>query len=156
LIVQGHWAGGQRLIDFVQWCIEDGVEVLTVYAFSTENWNRDPLEVSALMNIFVEHSQRLKNEAQSRNIRVRVLTTSPSKLPANVRSAVEELEAVTSTLTGFQLNICLSYGSREEIAQSCRRIASDLRSGVIADEALIDEQLLSSYLTTSAIPGTIR
>lgn len=151
--MQGHWAGGQRLIDFVQWCIEDGISMLTVYAFSTENWNRDPLEISALMNIFVEHSRRLVEEAQMRNIRVRILSTSPNKLPENVRHAVEELEALTANKTGFQLNICLSYGSREELANSCRKIASDLHSGVISDESLIDDKLLSSYLTTSAMPG---
>lgn len=73
--LQGHWAGGQKLIDFAQWCMQDGVEMLTVYAFSTENWNRDPIEVNALMDIFIKYAEQLRVEAVKKNIRVRVLTT---------------------------------------------------------------------------------
>lgn len=73
--LQGHWNGGQKLIDFVQWCIEDGVSLLTVYAFSTENWNRDPNEVKALMEIFVKYAEKLKTESIARNIRVNIFTT---------------------------------------------------------------------------------
>jgi undecaprenyl diphosphate synthase len=73
--LQGHWAGGQTLVDFVQWCIEEGVEILTVYAFSTENWSRDPLEVAALMTIFAKYADSMKVESLSRNVRVRILST---------------------------------------------------------------------------------
>ena len=67
---QGHWTGGQKLIDFVQWCIQDGIEILTVYAFSSENWNRDPLEISMLMDILMKYVQDLKKEALKKDIKV--------------------------------------------------------------------------------------
>ena len=73
--LQGHWAGGQTLVDFIQWCMQDGLEIATVYAFSTENWNRDPGEVSTLMSIFAKYAESLTTEASTRNVRVRILAT---------------------------------------------------------------------------------
>ena len=74
-MIQGHWAGGQTLVDFIQWCIEDGLEIATVYAFSTENWNRDPGEINTLMSIFAKYAESLTTEASTRNVRVRILST---------------------------------------------------------------------------------
>lgn len=73
--LQGHWTGGQKLIDFVQWCIEDGVKILTIYAFSSENWNRDPKEIAMLMGILIKYVHDLKKEALSKDIRVNILST---------------------------------------------------------------------------------
>jgi hypothetical protein len=86
--LKGHWAGGQTLVDFVQWCMNDGIEVLTVYAFSTENWARDPVEVQTLMTIFAKYAESFKHEALSRNVRVRVISTDFDRLPPNVIAAV--------------------------------------------------------------------
>ena len=72
---KGHWAGGQTLVDFVQWCMLDGIEILSVYAFSTENWSREAHEVSTLMSIFAKYAESFKHEAIVRNVRVRVLST---------------------------------------------------------------------------------
>jgi hypothetical protein len=73
--LQGHWAGGQTLIDFVQWCMLDGVEMATVYAFSTENWNRDPLEVTTLMTIFAKYAESFLTEALSNGVKVQIFST---------------------------------------------------------------------------------
>jgi len=73
--LQGHWAGGQTLVDMIQWCKEDGVQVLTVYAFSTENWSREPLEVQTLMAIFAKYADSFRTEALTHNVKVNVLTT---------------------------------------------------------------------------------
>lgn len=73
--LQGHWAGGQTLVDMIQWCKEDGVQVLTVYAFSTENWSREPLEVQTLMSIFAKYAESFRAEALTHNVKVNVLTT---------------------------------------------------------------------------------
>lgn len=73
--LQGHWAGGQTLVDMIQWCKEDRVQVLTVYAFSTENWSREPLEVQTLMSIFAKYAESFRTEALSHNVKVTVLTT---------------------------------------------------------------------------------
>jgi undecaprenyl diphosphate synthase len=73
--LQGHWSGGQTLVDFVQWCQQDGVQCITVYAFSTENWHRETLEVQTLMSIFASYAEKFKVEALARNVKVNVLST---------------------------------------------------------------------------------
>lgn len=83
--------------------------VLTVYAFSTENWSRDPLEVQTLMAIFAKYAESFRTEALGHNVKVNVLTTDPSKLPANVQSAVGELQSATAHCTSFTVNICLRW-----------------------------------------------
>ena len=76
--LQGHWAGGQTLVDMIQWCKEDGVQVLTAYAFSTENWSREPLEVQTLMSIFAKYAESFRAEALTHNVKVNVLSTGTS------------------------------------------------------------------------------
>lgn len=73
--LKGHWAGGQTLIDFVEWCMKDGVEIVTVYAFSTENWEREAKEVDTLMTIFAKYAETFKVEAVNKNVKVKVLAT---------------------------------------------------------------------------------
>lgn len=82
-----------------------------MYAFSTENWSRDPLEVSTLMSIFAKYAASFKTEALGHNVKVNVLTTDSSKLPTNVQEAVAELEKATAKCTSFTVNICLRYSS---------------------------------------------
>ena len=179
--IQGHWAGGQTLVDFVQWCMEEGVKILTVYAFSTENWCREPAEVAALMTIFAKYAESMKCESLTRNVRVRVISTSTcrmqllyispcvfiyyyycvrnymysidlDRLPEKVRRAISDLETATSGCTGFQMNICLSYGSRQEIVEVCRGMAQDVSSGNLCLDD-ISENLFASRLLTHDIPG---
>jgi undecaprenyl diphosphate synthase len=73
--LKGHWIGGQTLVNFVEWCMADGIEILTVYAFSTENWKRDAHEVNTLMLIISKYAESFKNEALLKNIKVKVLST---------------------------------------------------------------------------------
>ena len=81
-------------MDFIQWCKHDGVEVVTVYAFSTENWRRDPMEVQTLMAIFAQYAQTFRVEALTHNVRVNVLSTDRDKLPTNVKTAIDELQGM--------------------------------------------------------------
>ena len=73
--LKGHWAGGQTLVDFSQWCMSDGIKELTVYAFSSENWNRDAHEVDTLMAVFTQYAPKLLKEALARDIKVNILST---------------------------------------------------------------------------------
>ena len=123
--LQGHWAGGQTLVDFIQWCIQDGIEIATFFAFSTENWRRDPNEVQTLMAIFAKYAESLTTEATTRNVRVRVLSTDFEKLPMKVQDSIEVLERATAHCTGLLVNICLSYGSRAEILRACNAAVSE-------------------------------
>ena len=138
--IQGHWLGGQRLVDFVQWCIQCKISCLTVYAFSSENWSRDPNEVNALMTIFVKYAETLQKEALERDIKVRILSTDFNRLSPKVQEAVTQLEAETMHCSSFQLNICLSYGARDDILKACGRIVRDISRGVLQVETQKDSE----------------
>lgn len=158
--LQGHWAGGQTLVDFIQWSMEDGVEIVTVYAFSSENWKRDPHEINTLMTIFAKYADTFKTEALSRNVRVKVLSTDFSRLSHQVQQSVRELEAATEKCNGFLFNICLSYGGRADIVSACQSLVRDSMDrnsdscsfGVGDVAALITEENISRNLSTREIP----
>lgn len=149
--LRGHAEGGRVLSNVSRWCLEQGVAVLTVYAFSTENWRRDPREVAALMQLFLEHAARLREEARARGIRVCVLSTEPARLPRPVHRAMRDLEAATAHCRRLTLNLCVSYGSRGELGLAARAIARAAAAGTLDPEA-VDEATLGRYLLTHPCP----
>jgi len=144
---QGHWEGSKKLVEFAKWCHAEGVEILTVYAFSTENWSRDAAEISALMNIFCKYCDEIRVEALKRGIRVKVLSTETEMLPDDVKAGLRRMVDETAHCTSFLMNICLSYGSRGEIVNACRQIASQVKNQTL-DVDDIDEQNISNSLLT--------
>lgn len=144
---RGHWDGSKTLIEFSKWCISEGVQVLTVYAFSTENWNRDPYEISALMSIFCKYCDELRLEAIKRGIRIRVLATESERIPDYVRAGIDRMVLETSRSDKFAMNICLSYGGRGEIANACKGIAEDVRSGKLDVDAVDEDEVRKRLLT---------
>lgn len=149
--LQGHRDGSQTLVSFVDWCQETvGIEALTVFAFSTENWTRDPVEIQALMDIFETFVDRIASRAVENNLRVRVLISDRAPLPLKVLQAVKDIEHQTRDCTGLTLSICVSYGSRHELVQACQSIASDVLAGDIEipdiTEDLVSEKLLTRYV----------
>ncbi|CAK4636778.1 hypothetical protein AeMF1_009282 [Aphanomyces euteiches] len=149
--VKGHHEGSQRVVDFLTWCMEAGVQVLTLYAFSTENWNRDAAEVNALMGIFETFMNDIIPEALTRDIRVCVLASDSARLPVHVKESIQKIEVATKNCSSFTLNICASYGSRNEIVNACRGIATQVASGAIHAEE-INEDTISRYLLTRNVP----
>jgi len=149
--MSGHWEGGKTLVNVIEWCVEEGLDMLTVYAFSTENWSRDAAEVDTLMTIFVQYATTLLEEALKNNVRVKVLCTDGARLPAKVSEATKELEAKTGKCTGFLVNVCLSYGSRADIVQAAQALAEEVAAG-IRTAASIDEEALASRLVTAGLP----
>ncbi|CAM9523611.1 unnamed protein product [Chrysoparadoxa australica] len=149
--MRGHSDGGRTLGKFVQWSRELGVKVVTVYAFSTENWGRDASEVDTLMNVLVEQCAELKLDAVKHNMRLRVLSSNPELLPADVQRAVLEAEQATAGCSGLCINICLSYGSRQEILGSCKRVAQMVEAGELAAKD-VGEEVFRSHLCTRGIP----
>ncbi|CAM9398581.1 unnamed protein product [Phaeothamnion confervicola] len=147
----GHSDGGKVLGDFLGWCMELGVEMVTVFAFSTENWRRSPPEVELLMDILCQYCQEFTENATERNARIHVLASDEQQLPDRVRDAIRLAEEGTRHCTGFVLNVCLSYGARQEIVQACRRVASAAVSGAIG-VADIDEAVFARQLLTAGIP----
>ena len=149
--MSGHWEGGKTLVNVIEWCVEEGLDMLTVYAFSTENWSRDAGEVDTLMTIFVQYATTLLEEALKNNVRVKVLCTDGARLPSKVSEATKELEAKTDKCTGFLVNVCLSYGSRADIVQATQALAAEVAAG-IRTAASIDEDALAGRLVTAGLP----
>mmetsp|Transcript_31192 Transcript_31192/g.63417 ORF Transcript_31192/g.63417 Transcript_31192/m.63417 type:complete len:451 (+) Transcript_31192:41-1393(+) len=144
---RGHWDGSKTLIEFAKWCIAEGVQVLTVYAFSTENWDRDPSEVSALMSIFCKYCDELRVEAIKQGIQIHVLSTDDTRIPQEVMSGINQMVMETKRCNKFTMNICLSYGGRGEITNACRLIAKDVKEGNLDIDG-VDEQALERRMLT--------
>ncbi len=143
----GHKAGMEALKEIVRSCSDIGIKILTVYAFSTENWNRPTDEVSYLMNLLIEYMKREINELHSNHVKVKILGDL-SPLPQSTRDEVEKAVRLTQNNTGIQFNIALNYGGRAEIINACKRIAAEFKEGKL-EETQINEDLISSYLFTA-------
>lgn len=149
--VRGHRAGGDLLFDFMGWCCDYGVEYLTVYAFSTENWNRPKAEVDGLMDVFVEQCPRIMRGCLDRGVRIKVIASDYELLSARVRKKFEELEEATKHCSMLVLNMCVSYGSRSEITNVMKSVARDVRSGKLEADG-ITEKVVGDRLQTRGMP----
>ena len=152
---RGHWDGSRKLVEFLEWCVAEGIETLTVYAFSTENWNRDAEEISALKSIFLRYFEELRETALKEGLRICVLATDKERIPDDMRRAIERLQDETRHGTNFLLNVCLSYGGRNEISNACKSIVMDVQAGrmEISDigEASLQKKMLTSHCSDPEI-----
>jgi undecaprenyl diphosphate synthase len=143
----GHRAGMKAVREVVEGAIEAGVEVLTLFAFSEENWQRPATEISALMQLLEEYIAREMAELRGQGVVVHVLGDRARLSPA-ARAAVERIERETSRGTTLALNLCISYSSRGELARAARLLAEDVLKGVKQLED-IDEDALRTKLYTA-------
>ncbi|GAA4342434.1 isoprenyl transferase [Flaviaesturariibacter amylovorans] len=146
----GHYHGVESVRDIVEGCAELGVGFLTLYAFSTENWDRPEYEVVGLMELLVT---TIRNEVESlhkNNIRLNVIGDL-SMLPAYARKELQEALDFTKDNSGLHLIMALSYSGRWELLNAVKNIAWDVKQGRLAVEA-IDQGTLQAALTTSAFP----
>jgi undecaprenyl diphosphate synthase len=143
----GHRAGMKAVRAVVEGAIEAGVEVLTHFAFSEENWQRPPTEISALMSLLEEYIAHEVSELAEQGVRVRVLGDR-SRLVPTAREAVERVERDTRGGTRLSLNLCISYSSRAELARAARLLAEEVLKGTKRLEDL-DEAALQSKLYTA-------
>lgn len=146
----GHFHGVESVRNIVEGCAELGVEYLTLYAFSTENWDRPVQEVTGLMELLVETIRKEVPTLNKNNIRLHVIGDM-SMLPDYAQKALQEALELTSHNTGLNLVMALSYSSRWELVEAVRKIAADVKSGKIEPEA-INQDTLQKYLTTSELP----
>jgi undecaprenyl diphosphate synthase len=146
----GHREGMKAVRETVEGAIAAGIEVLTLYAFSEENWNRPPVEIGALMGLLEEYIERETAELRSNGVEVHVIGDL-ARLPQQKREAVDRLVAETRGGTRLQLNLAISYSSRAEIARAARRLAEDVVQGRLALED-VDEDALSLRLYTTGLP----
>lgn len=141
---EGHVAGFNNLQKIVPYIFSLGVEYLSVFAFSTENFKRSEQEVSFLMNLFANKFKDEMHFYQEKNIKVIFSGRKAAPLPKNVMKVMEELSAITENNTGGVLNVCLNYGGQSEIVDATKKIAFDVFSGMDIDK--ITEELFSQYL----------
>ncbi len=146
----GHHAGMGAVREVVQGCLEAEVAVLTLFAFSQENWQRPPVEIEALMGLLEEYIAREAEELRDRGVRVRILGDL-DRLGNGARQAVEWVMRDTAGGTSLALNLCISYSSRAEITRAARRLAEEVAAGRL-DPAEIDEAAIARRLLTAAWP----
>ena len=146
----GHRAGADSLRAILRACRDHGVEFLTVYAFSTENWVRPQDEVSGLMSLLKTFLKKDEHELHENQVRLRV-TGRLQDLPKAVRNELERVMAATRNYEKGHLILALSYGGRAEIVDAVRAIAADVRAGTLAPEA-IDEKAIAARLYLPDVP----
>ena len=151
--VQGHGKGVDAVRTIVRACHEIKLPILTLYAFSTENWCRPKIEVDALMMLFSTFLKSEQGELNNNNIRLNPLGQT-ERLPQKVQKALHDTMAVTKENNGMLLNIALSYGGRAEIVRAVKNIALKVKKGLIDPELSpesITEQLIAEHLYTSGM-----
>ena len=148
--LMGHRAGRESVREAVRGCVALGVEVLTLYTFSIENWNRPAREVRALMSILRQTLRAERRELRANNVRLRVMGRSDD-LPPEVREAIDETRDYLSASTGLLLNLALSYSGRVEIVDAVRALLRD-RTERPLRPAELDEAALASRLYTAGLP----
>ena len=146
----GHRAGADSLRAILRACRDHGVEYLTVYAFSTENWVRPQDEVSGLMSLLKTFLKKDEHELHENQVRLRV-TGRLQDLPKAVRNELERVMEATRNYEKGHLILALSYGGRAEIVDAVRAIAADVRAGRLAPEA-IDEKAIAARLYLPDVP----
>ncbi len=148
--VFGHAKGVERAREITRECARLGVEALTLYTFSTENWQRPASEVNFLMKLLSRYMTHEMKQIVNNNLRFRAIGNI-DMLPANIQAELRSLEASTAGNSGMFLNIALSYGSRQEITLAARRIAESVAKGELS-LADINEESISSRLYTFESP----
>lgn len=149
--IEGHRAGVRAFRETVEECGRLGIHYLTVYAFSTENWDRPQDEVGFLMNLLLDVLDRELPEFERQGVRLRLLGDR-SRLPRRVNAKLDEaLERLRHNDGGLTLCVALNYGGRAEIVRASRRLAMDIAEGRV-DPARVDEEAFSGYLDTAGIP----
>jgi undecaprenyl diphosphate synthase len=148
--IRGHHEGANAVRRAVESCRYLGVEVLTLYAFSSQNWSRPQDEVSGLMTLFDIYIKRERKRLMKNNVGLRVIGDR-SKLSPKLQHSIQELEAATAPGAKMTLQVAVSYGGREEIVQAARKIAAQAIEGMVSVDQ-IDTELFSRNLYTSEQP----
>jgi undecaprenyl diphosphate synthase len=147
---EGHRAGAESVREITDACIDLGVEYLTLYAFSSENWNRPEAEVMALMALLDRFLEEKAKDLKKQNIRLLAIGQL-DRLPEKTRKLLDKIMSETSTHTALTLVLALSYGAREEIVSAARSLAAEVAAGKLSPSE-IDAELFASRLQTAGIP----
>lgn len=149
--IYGHQRGVDTVKKIVEAAGEWGLEYLTLYTFSIENWNRPREEVNALMGLMVDAIVRETENLMKQHVRVKTIGNT-ADLPKEVQRKLRELQENTGANTGVTLVLALSYGARWEITEAARQIAREIASGKLPDPEAVTEAVFAQHLTTREIP----
>ena len=144
----GHAAGAETFRRIATYCKDIGIDYLTVYAFSTENWKRPREEVDAIMGLLGKYLREAVDTMERAHIRLKILGD-PEILPKNLRDLIDETADISTHYEGFQANVCLNYGGRDEIVRAALRFAEDYKAG---KAATLTEESFSNYMFSAGIP----
>ncbi len=149
---EGHVRGKDKLEEVMDWCMELGIKILTVYAFSTENLSRDPEELKNLMKLFEDNFYRLGDDERIHRQRTKITVLGQKELlPQSVKKAVEYAESRTAGYSDHYYNIATAYGSRQEIIRAIKQLAEKVKNGEL-DVEEINEETFSNFLYTADFP----
>jgi tritrans,polycis-undecaprenyl-diphosphate synthase [geranylgeranyl-diphosphate specific] len=149
--IEGHRRGISTLERFLDWCVDLGIEIVTVYAFSTENFKRPKNEVEGLMNLFKENFESIAQNKKIHKNEVKIKAVGQLELlPDNVRTAIEIAEKSTSNYNKRLVNIAIGYDGRLEIVDAIKKIANEVQEGKITSED-IDEKTVNENLYTAGL-----
>lgn len=146
----GHPAGVESVREIVEVAISRGVKVLTLFAFSSENWNRPPTEVSLIMDLFMRALQREAKKLHRNNVRLSIIGNRKA-LSKKLQQRIDKVEKITAENSGMVLQVAANYGGRWDITQAAKKLAEQVARGELAPE-LITEESLSSQLSFSDLP----
>lgn len=146
----GHAQGSKNVEKICEEAWRMGIKYLTVYAFSTENWNRPKEEVDALMKLLRNYMKTCLKTAEKNDMKIRVIGDK-SRLDEDIRTRIAELEEATENNQGLNFQIAINYGSRDEITRAVKALAKDCADGKVNAED-INESMIASYLDTHDIP----
>lgn len=148
--IAGHKQGAKAFGNIVRHAERIGLQYLTVYAFSTENWQRPAEEIAGIMNLLREYLRDVERY-RDENIRVQIIGDT-RRLDADIRADIMRIEAHTKDKAGLHLNLAIGYGGRDELARAARNIAADALAGKLENLGAIDDALVSRYLYTAGQP----
>lgn len=146
----GHVQGSRVAEQICEDAYHLGIEYLTIYAFSTENWSRPKDEVDALMNLLRKYMKDSIERSSKNNMRVKVIGDI-SMLDDDLQESIRTLENVSADNTGLKFQVAINYGGRDEIVRAVRKIGRDIKNGSVSVES-IDESLFYSYFDTAGMP----
>ncbi len=146
----GHTAGAKNVETVAEAAYNNGIKYLTLYAFSTENWNRPQEEVKALMVLLENYLKNCFKTAKKNNMRIRVIGDI-TRLKPEMQEKIRRLEKESAEYTGLNLTIAINYGSRDEMVRGMKRMFSDVEKGILSKDE-ISEECFGRYLDTWELP----
>ncbi|MEM2192067.1 MAG: polyprenyl diphosphate synthase [Candidatus Hadarchaeales archaeon] len=150
--VAGHIYGAEKLEEVLEWCREIGIKHVTVYSFSTENFQRSKEEVEALMQLFAKKFKEATEDRRVHKYKIRIKAIGDvGKLPPEVQEAIKKAEEATGEYNGYTLNIAIGYGGRAELAQAVKKICEKIEKGELRSHE-VDEKMIEQNLYTAGLP----